>query len=289
MGTNILSEDVLNNFLVELEKNNPGITAKQENLADIQRREAAELEAILPGENITSNDAWGWARNNNERKEVTAKQFEPALRSVALASARASKRISDIAKKEALADKKRRKQEILIEAINSTFIDLNTPLTVEHKKLLIVLLTKHYAEKMEHHRGYINAAIEMAFKKAIPNDLINAYNKFPDAVAPFPGFTYQASKEYGQGLQFKVSLKLPLYFKPEDCTSILKEMLPIDRLASIDKAVAFFHKYKEARIKREVKIAEILTKITTFFQLVKKDPFWYDVLVQELKCKQCMN
>lgn len=252
-------------------------------LAEIQREEAEELESALPNEDLTSDNAWGWARKDNERMTVNVRQFEPALKSVARASAQAEKRKATQAKNENAIEKKRRKQEIVSEAINSTFIDLNASLTVEHKKLLISLLTKHYTERMEHHDKYINASIETVFKKVIPHDLLNAYAKFPDTVIPFPGFTYVASKEYGQGLQFKVKPNIPLYFKPEDCNGIIRELLPVDRLASLDKAVAFFHKYKNTRSKQEIKIAEALTKISTFFQLVKKDAFWYDTLVQELK------
>lgn len=255
-------------------------------LAEIQQEEAAELEDAFPDEDLTSDDAWGWARKDNERKTVSVKQFEPALKSVARASAQAEQRKANQAKNEAAIDKKRRKQEIINEAINSTFIDLNAPLTVIHKKLLISLLTKHYTEKMEHHDSYINATVEMVFKKVIPHDLLNTFAKFPDTVIPFPGFTYKASEEYGQGLQFKVCPNIPLYFKPEDCNGIIRELLPANRLASLDKAVAFFHKYKDTRSKQEIKIAEALTKIQTFFQLVKKDPFWYDTLVQELKKQQ---
>lgn len=279
-----LTNDELNAFLAELEQENPGSTGlTKEQIAKLQREEAEELESAIPNEDITSDKAWGWARKDNEQKVVCVKQFEPALRSVALASAKADRKKAEEAKKETTIERKRRKQEIVNEAITSTFIDLNAPLTVEHKKLLITLLTKHYTEKMEHHDSYINATIEMALKKGIPHDLLNAFAKFPDAVAPFPGFVYVASQEYGQGLQFKVCPKIPLYFQPNDCNNIVRKLLSAGRLASLDKAVAFFHKYKNTRSKQEIKIAEALTRIATFFQLVKKDAFWYEALVNELK------
>lgn len=281
-----LTEQEISAFLAELEQDYPGITSLQDdqlNNLQLLRQEAEDLECSLPGEGLTTDTAWGWARKSSERKEVSVKQFEPALMSVARASAMADKRKAAQAKADNLIDKKRRKQEIINEAINSTFIDLNAPLTVEHKRLLISLLTKHYTEKMEHHDSYINATIEMALKKAIPYDLLNIYAKFPDTVIPFPGFTYEASKEYGQSLQFRVSPNIPMYFRPDDCNDIIKKLLPANRISSLDKAVAFFHKYKNVRSKQEIKIAEALTRISTFFQLVKKDPFWYDTLVQELK------
>lgn len=282
-----LSDQEINDFLAELEQNYPGHSQElsKDEIALIQKQEADELESSLPDENLTSDNAWGWART----KTINVRQFEPALKSIALASARADRQKANQVKNEASIDRKRRKQEILNEAIHSSFIDLNAPLSVEHKKLLISLLTKHYTEKMEHHDSYINTVIESTLKNAIPYDLINAFAKFPDAVMPFPGFTYKAGEEYGQGLHFKACPKIPMYFQPDDCTDIIKKLLHPKRLASLDKAVAFFHKYKTLRSKQEIKIAETLTKISSFFQLVKKDPFWYDTLVQELKRQQELN
>ena len=252
-----------------------------ESISEIQKQEAEDLESSIPNEDITSDNAWGWARIQTE--EVNVNKFGPALRSVARASAAEDRKKAASTKKNNSIERKRRKQEIINEAINSKDIDLNASLSVDNKKLLISLLTKNYSERMEWHDKFINSVIESALKKAIPNDLLNAYATFPDAVVPFPGFIYNASKEYGEGLQFKVTPKIPLYFKPEDCNHILKELLPASRQSTLDKAVVFFYKYKDARSKREIKIAEALTKILTFFQLVKHDAFWYEMLVNELK------
>lgn len=180
------------------------------------------------------------------------------------------------------AERKQREKEIVQEAINSTFIDLNAPLSIAHKKLLITLLTNDYTQNMMKHEAYINKRITEMLKLIIPSSLLNSYKQFKESVIPADGFVYTASKEYGSGLQFKVTLDLPFYFHPSDIQSILIENWP-ERLMSVDKAVAFFHKHKETRTKREVSIAQQLTRISTFFQLVKKNPFWYDTLVQELK------
>lgn len=280
------TDQEINALLVELEKDYPGITGlSDDQIKEIQQQEAEELESALPDEDLTSDNAWGWARKDNRPQVVSVRQFEPALKSIAMASAKADRQKANKAKSEVAVDRKRRKQEIVNEAINSTFIDLNAPLTVEHKKLLISLLTKHYTEKMQHHDSYINATVENTLKKAIPHDLLNIFAKFPDTVVPFPGFMYIASKEYGQNLQFKVCPNIPMYFQPEDCNNIIRKLLPQSRLASLDKAVAFFHKYKNLRSEREIKVAESLTRVATFFQLVKRDPSWYDLLITELKKK----
>ena len=271
----------LNSLLTELEQDYPGLTSDR--IVQIQQEEAEELNSIGQENELTSDNAWGWAR---KQETISVKQFEPALKSAARASAKVDSQKAKSAKELKAKERKKRKLEIVNEAINSTFVDLNAPLTISHKKLLITLLTKHYTEKMEHHSSYINSAFDAAFRKAIPHDLLNTYNKFKDTMLPFPGFTYIASKEYGQGLPFKVNLDLPLYFRPDDCNGIIRELLPANRLASLDKAVAFFHKYKSVRSKQEIKIAEALMKISSFYQLVKKDAFWYDTLITELKSLQ---
>ena len=266
-------------ILAELEQNYPGITDEQ--IAQVQSIEAAELEECFPDEDITSDNAWGWARK--QENVVSVKQYEPALKSVARASATTDRQKAADTKRKKSIDKKKRKREIINAAITSSEIDLNAPLTVECKKLLITALTKQYTDRMVHHDKYINATIEMALRKGIPHDLLNIFSKFPDTVVPFPGFVYNASAEYGQSLSFKVYPNVPFYFKPEDCNSVIRKLLSPDRLMSLDKAVVFFHKYKDTRSKQEIKIAEALTKVHTYFQLVKKDAFWYEILMNELK------
>lgn len=191
-------------------------------------------------------------------------------------------RRSVVSRKERSIERKQREKEIIQEAIDSTFIDLNAPLSVAHKKLLIALLTKAYTDNMVKNESYINKRISEMLKLVIPRDLQNAYKLYRESVIPAVGFMYNASQEYGQGLQFKVSLDLPFYFHPTDIQHILAEQWP-ERLISVDKAVVSFYKNKDTRTKREVALAQQLTRVATFFQLVKKNPFWYDTLVQELK------
>lgn len=185
-------------------------------------------------------------------------------------------------RKEKSVERKQREKEIIQEAIDSTFIDLNAPLNVAHKKLLIKLLTDVYTDNMVKNESYINKRITEMLKLIIPSDLLNAFNKYKESFIPSVGFTYVASEDYGNGYKFKVTLDLPFYFHPCDIQNILAEHWP-ERLISIDKAVVAFYKHKDTRTKREVTIAQQLTRISTFFQLVKKNPFWYDTLVQELK------
>ncbi len=187
-------------------------------------------------------------------------------------------------RREKAAERKQREKEIIQEAINSTFIDLNAPLNVAHKKMLIRLLTDDYTKQMIKNESYINNRITTLLKLVIPHDLYNAYVKYKESVIPAVGFTYNASKEYGNGRMFKVTLDLPFYFHPNDIQRILMENWP-ERLISVDKAIVIFYRNKETRTTREVAIAKQLARVSTFFQLAKKNPFWYDKLVQELKAQ----
>jgi hypothetical protein len=274
--SNKLSDSELQSFLAELGLDEPSLT--NDEIVKLQQEEAALLEELSPGNGLASDDAWGWSKPDDN-----VRVYVPDVKSVASKTTRHDREKAVAIRHEKVADKKRRRLEIIEEAINSNFIDLNAPLSVAHKKRLISLLTKDYTERMEAHDKYINSTIERTLKLAIPHDLLNTFNLYPDAVAPFPGFTYVASKEYGQGLSFKVYPKIPLYFQPEDCNAIITKLLFRHKRITLDKTVVLFYKHKEARGLREVKLAEILATVHTFFQLVKKDPFWYDLLIQDLK------
>ena len=248
-------------------------------LAEINQQEATELSSILAEINQQeatelpeeyANGSWEYVQENGILVPSTKKVADEAR-----------KRALETKQKNAI-DRKRKKQEIINEAINSTFIDLNSPLTVYHKKMLISILTKQYTDCMKKHEFYINNSIEKLLKMLIPNDLLDSWNKYKDVMIPSPGFMYTASKEYGNGLTFKVTLNLPMYFQQNAYMNILKEHFSY-RLPSIDKAVAFFYKHKDIKTKQEIKYAQSLTKINTFFQLVKYNAFWYEKLVNNLK------
>lgn len=245
-----LSNDELNSFLNE-----------------INQKEAAELPSEY------ADGKWEYVQKDGKLVPSTREEADKA-RKKALTALQEKK-----------IERKKRKQEIIHEAINSTFIDLNSLLTVEHKKLLISILTNQYTECMKRHESYINSTVEKLLRLLMPRDILNSWNKYRDTMVPSPGFIYEASEEYGQGLTFKVNLDLPMYFKQDTCMNILKEHFSY-QLPVIDKAVAFFHKHKDMRTKQEVKYAQRLTKISTFFQLVKHNAFWYEKLITELKNKE---
>lgn len=240
---------------------------------------AEELEEINNSglaEEAMGDNAWNMAQLEPHKVSPALKTDVDALR----------KKNSEQVKKHN-AEKKIRKKEIIAEALNSTFIDLNSTLSVEHKKLLISLLTSNYTTLMEKQINYINKNIERGLKSLMPKDILNSWKKHPDLMIPSPGFTYHASKEYGgtdangNALEFKVTLDLPMYFHP-NTEEVYKKYFE-SRVPVIDKAVELFNKYKSQRNKQEVKYANALTKINTFIKLLEHDAVWYEKLIIELK------
>ena len=276
MSEKKLTEAELNNFLGEIQD--------QEKLKEIAAQEAAELEELYPGEDLTTDNAWSWANKSDTPGKEHYRGFSaPHLHSVSKAihieqasHARAMTKNKNIEIRE-------KKKQIIEEALCSETIDLDAPLTVYHKKLIIESLVKNTTERLRYWEKFVNKTIEIALKASIPTDLMSSWKAYPEKVVPFDKFTYTASKEYGQGLTFVATPHLPDYFKPEACQNIVYNNLTADRLMRLDKAIVSFHKFKEKRMQNEVKTATALVKITTFMQLLNKKPLWYEKLIELLE------
>lgn len=188
--------------------------------------------------------------------------------------------------KQVLLDKhaKRRAldRKIKEEAINQTYLNLNAPIEIENKQLLISLLVKGYNDKMTQYESTINKTMEDCFKQIIPNQIIKTWNEYPDTCVPFPGFTYKCGKEYGQSKEFFVKMNLPMYFRPDVCQGIFHETWP-DKVPLLEKRIALFHYHRDLKTKTEVKYAKSLVAITTYFQLLERKTYWYGLLIDELK------
>ena len=177
-----------------------------------------------------------------------------------------------------------KRREIIKEALNSDYVDLNSPISVENKKLLIEKLVKKNSAIMKGEETYINNLFTRHMGYLIPKDLLNAWKNYKDCMVPAPSFTYTASEEYGQGLSFKVNVNLPMYFSSEACTTFIDEHYP-DLRPKIDRAVTVFYKHKDERNKLEIRCAQMLTKVATYYQLLKLNPIWYDTLIKAMKEK----
>lgn len=179
---------------------------------------------------------------------------------------------------------KLRKLEIRREAINSQFIKIYDPLTNEYKKELISILTAEYKRMADKTENYINKRITKLLRFYIPFALKWAYNRWPESFIKHPGFMYMASKEYGESKRMWVKPDIPYYFTQGHEIEVLIEN-EYKSLYAIDKAVVQYHFNKEMLAKREIYYAIRLKDMKTFYNLVMKNPFWYDTLVQHLKNK----
>lgn len=180
------------------------------------------------------------------------------------------------------AKRRARDRAITEEALNQTYLNLNAPIEVENKQLLITLLVKGYTDKMVQYETAVNKTMEDCFKQIIPNQVMKTWNEYPDTCIPFPGFMYKCGKEHGQNKEFFVKMNLPMYFRPDVCQGIFQETWP-EKVPLLEKRIALFHYHRDIKTKTEVKYAKSLVAITTYFQLLERKTHWYDVLITELK------
>ena len=224
-------------------------------LQEINKQEASELS-----QDLLSNDAWGYARQEDKAGFTITTKTEIKEKAKKLQQQRIDYNYK----------KRLQKQNIISNALNSLDIDLHALLQVQEKKKLISLLTNKYTELMVKQEQYINSKVNMYLQKLIPNDVMRMWSNNKDLMIPLIEFDYIASKEFGDGLHFKISADIPMYFKQEDCMNLLNEHFG-DKLWNIDKAVVFFYKYKNTRTQQEVKIAQTLININTYYDLLKKN------------------
>lgn len=173
-------------------------------------------------------------------------------------------------------------RQIKEEALNQTYLNLNAPIEVENKQLLISLLVKGYTDKMVQYETAVNKTMEDCFKQIIPNTVMKTWTEYPDTCIPFPGFMYKCGKEYGQNKEFFIKMNLPMYFRPDVCQGIFHEMWP-EKVPLLEKRIALFHYHRDLKTKTEVKYAKSLVSIISYYQLLERKTHWYGILIDELK------
>lgn len=236
-------------------------------LQEINKQEASELP-----QDLINDDAWGYGRQENKVGFTIITKPELKEKAKELQKQRIDYNYK----------RKQHKQKIISEAINSFDIDLYALVPIKEKKKLVSLLTNKYTELMVKQEQYINNKVNNYLQKLIPNDVMRMWSKDKDLMIPLIEFDYIASEEFGNGLHFKISADVPMYFRQEDCMNLLNEHFG-DRLWNIDKAIAFFYKYKNTRTQQEVKIAQTLVNINTYYDLLKKKPFWFELLQNNIE------
>lgn len=180
------------------------------------------------------------------------------------------------------AERKRRSREIRQNALSDKFIDLNAPLSINNKKLLIQLETAKYTEKMKFYEQRVNRLFQAYALLYSPKVVKACWDYYPKVIVPMEPFTYQASEDFGQGYQFRVNIEAPGFYSHSELLEKMNERNPAI-LISIDKIIAKFYRFKDAQSKLEVTMADKLLSMKSFYDLLHINPFWYETLINKLK------
>jgi len=259
-----------------------------ETIRKIQEREM--MEGSLTPEETMADKAWGTQIAFDKDENGNVIKDEKGKSHFRLIAATHSQLVEKMARRNKAGveanrlkarEREIRRIEIQREAINSKLIDINDAIPVEHIRLLIKLLTQDQADAMQKNADYINVRLKRLLCPLIPRSLKRSMILYPKSVVKHPGFIYQASKEYGQGRIFSATPDIVYYFEQGTEMKILRDTYT-NQLFSIDKAVVQYCLNKERLSEREIRYAIQLKTLKTYFTLVKKNPVWYDILVQEL-------
>lgn len=193
----------------------------------------------------------------------------------------------NIAGAEALKQKSRRLKEDRIriqrEAFNQEYIRLSDKIGNEKIKLLISLLVKEHTRMIDKYSAYINKRLTALLNPFIPRRLRICKNLYPDSIRICPGFLYKASKEYGAGLTFWAMPSIPYYFAQNTEQQVLIEhKSPF--LVNVDQSIKFYHEHLKKRADKELKYASLIYQkgVYSYFDLLKLNPFWFEVLYNDL-------
>lgn len=176
-----------------------------------------------------------------------------------------------------------RRLAIRREAFDQNIIDLNSEIGVSNLKLLISLLVEEHTRMVDKYHDYINRRLTILLRPLIPLSLKNCKKRFPNSIVPSPGFLYQASKAFGDGLTFWATPDVPYFFEQNSETEALR-LAKASFLIAVDKAVLFYHEHSKKRADKEVKCASTLylRNVKTYFDLLRLNPFWFDKLYKYL-------
>lgn len=237
-----------------------------------------ELQQVeeLPEEianDIKNNDAWGYGEDT---EETTVGSYSPAVRIMERHDARKSAVKRNIDRKN---ERNARIKQITEAALNDEVIDLNVPLSVYHKRLIITLRTAEYRNRIKGYIKHVNTMASDELKRLTPSPLLKAWKLYKNCVIPAPDFKWTT---LDNSYTYIITPDAPFFFKPEDCQSTILESAP-DQAQRIDFNIKKFYSYNETVTKLEVSLAQKVAPIKNFFELLKKYPFWYEELVNELK------
>ena len=181
-----------------------------------------------------------------------------------------------------------RKIEINRMAFDQKLLPLNDKIPVEHKRLVIELLTKPLRLLILKYEDYINSRITRLLAPAIPAPVKLAAIKWPWIFIQNPGFLYKTSSHFGEAKTFWVQPKLPYFFKQGTEQTILEERdasLSPYFLDCIDRAIHRWYSTRDKLAEREVFYASKMINIkgNTYYHLLMLNPFWFEKLYNHIR------
>lgn len=172
------------------------------------------------------------------------------------------------------------------EAFRQEYIRLSDPIGNERIKLLVSSLVKEHTRMVDKYSTYINKRLTTLLNPFIPRRLRICKSLYPDSIRPCPGFLYKASEEYGAGLTFWAMPNIPYYFAQNTEQKVLMEhKSPF--LVNVDQSIKFYHEHLKKRADKELKYASLIYQkgVYSYFDLLRLNPFWYEVLYNDLQNK----
>ena len=169
-------------------------------------------------------------------------------------------------------------------AFRQNDIDMSEKIGNDNIKLLIRLLTIKHVALVEKYEAFINRRLTALLLPLIPLRLRTAQSFYPKSIRLSPGFIYKAKDENGEELLFWASPNIPYYFEQNTEQDVLRKNQKRNFLSTIDNAVCMYYKHKRTCEEKELKYAsKLLSKnITTYFELLRENPFWFELLYNEL-------
>lgn len=172
------------------------------------------------------------------------------------------------------------------EAFRQEYIRLSDSIGNERIKLLVSSLVKEHTRMVDKYSTYINKRLTTLLNPFIPRRLRICKSLYPDSIRPCPGFLYKASEEYGAGLTFWAMPNIPYYFVQNTEQKVLMEhKSPF--LVNVDQSIKFYHEHLKKRTDKELKYASLIYQkgVYSYFDLLRLNPFWYEVLYNDLQNK----
>ena len=178
-------------------------------------------------------------------------------------------------------------------AFDQKLLPLGDTIPVEHKRLVIELLTKPLRLLIVKYEQYINNRITKLLAPAIPAPVKLAAIKWPWIFIQNPGFLYKTSPHFGEVKTFWVNPNLPYFFKQGTEQTILEERdasLSPYFLDCVDRAIHRWYSAREKLAEREVYFASKMINIkgNTYYHLLMLNPFWFEKLYNYIRDEELL-